>query len=166
MLALTLAATNTTYAKVTADDLLDALGKLDESALPGARWLMTFNVFNVLRKLKDSNGQYIVQAPTAGQPATIWNIRVEFARVMPRTSDGTQAVKAFIAVGDLNSMLFADKKEYSLDISQEATITDTDGTTPVNLFEQDMSAVRVIERIDIQLAESDKAFAVVKTATA
>lgn len=63
-------------------------------------------------------------------------------------------------------MLFADKREYSLDISQEATITDTDGTTPINLFQQDMSAVRVLERIDIALAEPSKAFVVVKTAAA
>jgi hypothetical protein len=63
-------------------------------------------------------------------------------------------------------MLFADKKEYELKISQEATIKDVDGTTPINLFEQDMSAIRVIERIDIALAEAAKAFAVLKTAAA
>jgi len=32
------------------------------------------------------------------------------------------------------------------------------------LFQRNMSAVRVIERIDIELAEADKAFASLKTA--
>ena len=67
-------------------------------------------------------------------------------------------------MANLDYMLFADKKEYELKISQEATITDTDGSTLINLFEQDMSAVRVIERVDIALAEAAKAFAVLKTA--
>ncbi len=160
---LTMAATKTTYAQVTADNLLDAISLLDESAVAGAKWYMTFSVFNVLRKLKDNNGQYLVQPPTGGQPATIWNMPVEFVRVMPKTSVGSQAGTAFLAVGDLSYMLFADKKEYSFEISNEATITDTDGTTAINLWQQDMSAVRVMERIDIELAEAAKAFVVVKT---
>lgn len=162
----TMASTNTTYAKVTEDNLIDMLDQIDESALPGAKWYMSFSVFNALRKLEDSTGQKLIQSPTAGQPATLWNLPIEFVRVLPKTTDGSQTGTKFLAVGDLNYMLFADKKEYSMDISQEATIKDTDGTTPINLFEQDMSAVRVIERIDIQLAEASKAFAVLKTAAA
>lgn len=166
--ALTLGAGDTTYDAVDFDDLLDVLGKLDESALPGARFYMSFSVFNALRKKKHSSGtnSYILQEPGGGQPATIWNVPVELSRVLPKTTDGTQTDKDFIALGDLNYMLFADKREYSVDISQEATITDTDGSTKIDLFAQDMSAIRVIERVDIQLAEADKAFATVKTAAA
>lgn len=164
--AKTLASTHTTYASVTFDDLLDTLGLLDESALAGARWIMSFSVFNALRKLKNTSGtnSYILQEPGDGRPATIWNIPVEFSRVMPKTTDASQAGKNFIALANMDYMLFADKREYTLDISREASMTDTDGSTPLNLFEQDMSAVRVIERIDVELAEPTKAFAVVKTA--
>jgi HK97 family phage major capsid protein len=160
----TMASTKDTYLEATEDDLLDLLGQLDESALSGAKWWMSWSVFNGFRKIEDTTGRKIIQAPTDGQPPSIWNIPIQFVRGMPKTTDGSQPGTKFLAVGDLNYMLFADKKEYELKISQEASITDVDGTTNINLFEQDMSAVRVIERIDIALAEAAKAFAVLKTA--
>jgi HK97 family phage major capsid protein len=163
---LTLDATNTSYTDVTLDDMLAALDLLDDDAAGNAKWYMTFSMFNHFRGLKDADGRYLLQHPTDGRPATIWNLPIQLVRVMPRTTDGSQAGKKFLAVGDLSYMLFADKKEYSFNISQQATIKDVDGTTPINLWEQDMSAVRVIERIDIQLAEAAKAFAVVATAAA
>jgi hypothetical protein len=60
-------------------------------------------------------------------------------------------------------MLFADKNESEIKIPQVASTTNTDGSTITILCEQDMCAVRVIERIDIAPAEVSKAFAVLKT---
>lgn len=160
----TMAATNTTYAKLTLDDMLAAIDQLDDDAAANAKWYMSFSVFNALRKLKDTSGRYLVQDPTEGRPPTIWNLPIQLVRTLPRTSDGSQPGTKFLAVGDLSYMLFADKKEYSFSISDQATIKDTDNTTAINLWQQDMSALRVIENIDIQLAEAAKAFAVVKTA--
>lgn len=159
----TMATGNTTYAKVTADDAASLLSQLDESALPGAKFYMSFSVFNSLRTQKDTTGRYLIQEPGGGQPATLWNIPIEFVRVLPKTTAGTQAGTKFLAVGDLRYMLFADKRQYEAKWSDEATITDTDGLTSINLFTQDYSALRVTERIDIQLAEPTKGFAVLKT---
>jgi len=163
----TMASGSDAFADVTFDDLLEVMNKLDEGALSGAKWYMSFSIFNQLRKLKYASGtaSYILQEPAGGMPATIWNIPVEFVSVMPKTSLESQAGQKFIALANLSYMLFGDARQYEVTISQEATITDTDGQTQVNLFEQDMSAVRVIERVDIQLAEASKAFAVCKTAT-
>lgn len=152
-----------TYVEIDQDHLLDLLGSIDEAALTGARWFMSFSVFIALMRLEDSTGRKLITEPTGTQPATLFGLPITFVRAMPKTSDGSQPATKFLAVGNLDYMLFADKKEYELKISQEATITDTDGTTPINLFEQDMSAVRVIERVDIALAEAAKAFAVLKT---
>lgn len=165
--AYTMASTKDAYSDVTFDDLIGVMDKVNEGALSGAKWYMSFSVFNILRQLKYSAGtaSYILQEPGAGQPATIWNFPVEFVSVMPKASDESQAGKPFIAFGNLDYMLIGSAGQYEMTVSQEATVTDTDGTTAINLFEQDMSAVRVIERIDIELAEADKAFAVCKTAT-
>jgi HK97 family phage major capsid protein len=161
----TMASTMNTYAEATFDDLLDVMNALNEDALANAKWLMSFSVFNALRKIKaGTTGEYIMQPPSGGQPATIWNIPVIFSSNMPKTSDVTQASQKFVALANMDFMLFGDRKEYSIEISREATVTDTDGSTPINLFEQDMSAVKVMERVDIELAEADKAFAVLKTA--
>jgi len=163
----TMGSGDTDFEDADFDDLLEVMGKVDEGALNGAKWYMAFSVFNALRKRKYASGtaSYILQEPGAGMPATIWNYPVEFVSVMPKTSLQSQAAQKFIAFGNLSYMLFGDARQYEVTISQEATITDTDGSTPINLFEQDMSAVRVIERVDIELAEAAKAFAVCKTAT-
>ncbi len=155
---------DTTYAKINADYLLDVVSKLDEDALDGAKWYMSLSVFNALRKTKDSQNRYIVQEPAGGMPAMIWNIPVEFTSTMPKTSGSSQAGKAFVALANLNYAVVGDGKEYEIKISDEASVTDTDGTTNINLFEQDMSAVRVIERVDIQFAEASKALVMLKTA--
>ena len=161
----TLGSGETDYVDIHPDDLLDALSKLDESALAGAKWYMSFSVFNALRKQKAStSGDYFLQNPAQGMPATIWNVPVEFVATMPKTSVVSQAGTAFIALGNLNYMMFGDGRQYSVDISREATVTDTDGSTEIKLFEQDMSAVRVIERVDIQIAEPTKAFVYIVTA--
>ena len=82
---------------------------------------------------------------------------------MPKPADAVQANKAFMALANFDYMMFGDRKQVTLDITTEATVTSTDGNTSLNLFERDMSAVRLIERVDIQLAEAAKAFAVMTT---
>ncbi len=162
----TLGSGDTTYAKADFDDLLDLMGQISEGALSGAKWYMSFSMFIALRKNKYASGtaSYILQEPGAGVPASIWGYPVEFVSVMPRTSDGSQASKKFLAFGNLNYLLLGDARQYEIKISEEASVTDTDGSTNINLFEQDMSAVRVIERVDVKLAQAAKAFAVLKTA--
>lgn len=162
----TLGSGDTTYGTTNEDDLLDMLDQIDEGALPGAKWYMSFSVFNGFRRLEDSTGRKIIQEAVGDRPTSIWDVPVQFVRVLPRRTDAanTQDDNKFMALANLDYMLFADKNEYELKISQEATITDVDGSTPINLFEQDMSAVRVIERVDIALAEAAKAFVVLKTA--
>lgn len=159
-----LAATNTTYEKANFSNLIDLMNQMDEMAIANARWIMSFSVFNGFRKIQSTTNEPILQNPGGGQPATLWNFPVEFSPVMPKTTDGSQAGKKFLTLANLDYMMFGDRKQVTVEVSREATMTDTDGTTPINLFEQDMSAVRVIERVDIQLAMPDHAFAVLKTA--
>ncbi len=164
----TMAATNTTYEKADFLNLIDVMNQCNEDALAKARWIMSFSVFNGFRKIQAGAGdkQHVLQHPGSGMPATLWNFPVEFSSIMPKTTDGSQAGTKFFTLANFDYMMFGDRKQVTVEISKDATITDTDGTTPINLFEQDMSAVRVIERVDIQLAEADKAFAVLKTAAA
>jgi len=163
---LTLASGKNTFAEVDFDDLLLAMNELDESALSGAKWYMSFSVFNALRKLKYASGtaSYILQEPSMGQPATIWNLPVEFSKVLPKTSDVSQASTKFIALGNLDHMIIGDSMNMEIKISDVASVTDTDGSTNINLFEQDMSALRAITRKDIQLSNQAEAFVAVKTA--
>jgi len=46
-----------------------------------------------------------------------------------------------------------------MEISDQATITDTDGSTLINLFQQNMVALKIWGLVDIQLSNPSKAFA-------
>lgn len=136
---------STAITGMKADDLLDMIDAVTDFAETNGKFYLHRTVLSVLRKLKDTQGQYIYQAPTASAPGTIWGHSYEKVAVLPKVADDA-ADKKFLVFGDLRYVLLGDAKKMSVDISKEATI----GTT--NLFEQDMQAIRVVERLDIQVA--------------
>ncbi len=96
-------------------------------------------------------------------PATMWDIPYSTSAVMPKNADSSQAGKKFLALANFENLIHGDSKQYTMEISNQATITDTDGSTLINLFEQNMVALKIYGEIDIQLSNPDKAFAVIKT---
>lgn len=145
----------TSIADVSFDDLLDLLSEIHASSAEGARWIMSWKAFNQLRKKAGSDGHYVYQAPGESNPVTIWNTRVLFSDVMPTAPASNEYA---LAIANFSDMYFGDRKQYTLDISKEATITDSDGTTVIDAFAQYMTVLRIVERVDIQLTNVDKSF--------
>lgn len=85
-----MAAGKTSFADVELDDLIDMENDISsaggENALTGARFFMSRYTFNVLRKLRDDDGEYVYQKPAEGQPATIWNYPYIISDQMPGSS--------------------------------------------------------------------------------
>jgi HK97 family phage major capsid protein len=166
---ITLGTGDTTYAKVEPEDLLDCIDIVKEEAVNDRmRWVMSLSVLNALRKKRAAVGSdlqgFLLGSFGGAVPKTLWDIPYEVRSYMPRTSEGSQAGKKFIALANFDYVLFGDENVYTLDVSDVATITDTDGSTLINSFEQEMVAVKVTESVDIQLAEPANAFAWIKTA--
>lgn len=160
----TLGSGDTTYAKTTFDDIAGALALLDDAVVDNAVIAGSWSLFNALRIIKDENKNYIYQNPGAGMPNTIWGLPYVKSTVFPKTTDvGSQANKPFMAIYDPRYLMIGDRRNITLEFSKEATVTSSDGETSINLFEQDMVAIKVTERIDIQLAEADKAFVRLET---
>lgn len=155
---------NVTYASVDFDDLLNALNLVDDGVVDELKWLGAFSVFNALRGKKDSTGQYIFQNPGAGMPNAVWGLPWLKSSVLPKTSDASQADKTFMGAYDPRYLMIGDRRKIELEFSKEATVTSSDGSTTINLFEQDYVAIKVSERLDIQLAEPTKAFVKITTA--
>lgn len=133
--------------KLTADDLLSMIDETPAGALGGAKFYFNRTVLSVIRKLKDSNKQYIYQNPGQGQPATIWNYPYELVEAMP-TAKTVEIGDPYIIFGNLKQgCIFGDKQQLRVKLLEEATITDTDGETEINLAEQDMVALRIVERV-------------------
>jgi HK97 family phage major capsid protein len=160
----TLGSGDITYASVTFDDIATALGLLDDAIVDNAVIAGSWSIFNALRVQKDENGQYIYQNPGASMPNSIWGLPYVKSTVFPKTTDsGSQADEPFMAIYDPRYLMIGDRRNITLEFSKEATVTSSDGETSINLFEQDMVAIKVTERLDIQLAEADKAFVRIET---
>lgn len=165
----TLASTNTTYAKTTAEDLLSVIDSVDENFVSGAmRWIMSLSMLNNLRRLRSVVGtdkQGFLLENLGGQlPATLWDFQFDTSAIMPKNSDVSQAGKNFMALVDWSNVIHGDAMEYSMEMSDQATITDTNGSTQINLWQQNMVALKIWGLIDIELANADKAFGILKTA--
>ncbi|MFZ2152281.1 MAG: phage major capsid protein [Minisyncoccia bacterium] len=145
--------------QLTADDLLDMIDATPTGALNGAKFYMHRSVFSVIRKLKDVNGNYIVQAPTATLPGTIWNHPYELSDAFPALTDVTTG-DAYVLFGNLKQgAIFGDKQSIRIKLLDQATVGDTNGAesgsdaqTSINLAEQDMVALRIVERVGYVVA--------------
>lgn len=138
--------------QLTADDLLDMIDATPTGALNGSKFYFHRSILSVIRKLKDKNGQYIYQAPANGLPGTIWNYAYETSDAFPALADiGTG--DQYILFGNLKQgAIFGDKQQLRVKMLDQATVTDGDGSTVINLAEQDMVALRIVERVGYVIA--------------
>lgn len=147
------------YTDTTLDDLLSTLNLVDDGVVDTVKWLGSFSMYNHYRSLKDDNGRYLLQDPAQGNVRTIWGLPYVLSSVMPKTTDASQPDTSCLALFDGRYLMIGDRRTIEVEFSKEATVTSSDGSTAINLFEQDMVAIKVSERLDIQLAEPTKAFA-------
>lgn len=93
--------------KITADELIDLFYSLKTPYRRKAVWLLNDSTVKAIRKLKNSNGDYLWQPSlTAGTPDTILNRPVHTSPCMPVLA----AEKKAIAFGDLNYYWIADRQ--------------------------------------------------------
>jgi HK97 family phage major capsid protein len=148
----------------TADDLLDMIDLTPAGALPGSKWYLNRTMLSVFRKLKDTQGNYIFQRPSETTPAQIWDFPYVLVEALPGKTFAT-ANKGFLIFGNLKmSCVLGDKQAIRAKMLDQATITDGDGATVINLAEQDMVALRLEERVGYVIA-LPSAITVLKTGT-
>lgn len=137
---------------ITADDLLDMIDETPSGALAGAKFYMSRTVLSAIRKLKDDAGNYIYQNPGQGMPATIWDYPVVTVDALPAIGDVSTGDQFVIFANLQQGAIFGDKQQLRVKLLEEATVTDADGSTVINLAEQDMVALRVVERVGYVVA--------------
>ena len=142
--------------QLTAEDLLDLIDATPTGALNGAKFYFHRSILSVLRKLKGSDGQFILQNPGNGLPATLWNYPYETSDAFPALADVSTG-EAYILFGNLKTgAIFGDKQQIRIKLLDQATVGDTDTEsgegTSINLAEQDMVALRIVERVGYVVA--------------
>lgn len=160
---LTLAVGKNTFAEADADDFLSLKYKVKTSARARGKYYVHPTVVASLMKLKGTDGQYIYAQPSGDKPATLWGSAVVECEALPSTDASTQNNKPFVIFGDLKQgAVYGDKGEMRVKLLDQATIHDTDGSTVINLAEQDMIGIRVVERVGYAIV-LPKAMAVMVT---
>lgn len=144
----TVVMTGTTFASLTADDLLDMQDATPAAVLANAKYVLHRSIMNIVRKLKDvTSGQYIYQAPSGNMPGQIWDKPYILSEAMP-TKAQSAANKPFVLFGDLKkSSIFGYKGGIVADRFNAGTIKNVAGNADINLITTDREAIRFVERV-------------------
>lgn len=136
---LVMASTNDAFSDLTAKNLLDMQDELPSGALAGAVYLMHRSVFNHVRSLTDSTGNFIWQAPTLGAPGTIWGYPYELSESMPAMSASALSTP-FITLGNWSHFYIGNRRNLSIASSQHIG------------FKSDRIYLRALQRIAMAIA--------------
>lgn len=138
----------TTFASMTADDLLDMQDETPAGALPNAKYMLHRSIMNIVRKLKDTtSGQYIYQAPSGSMPGTIWDKPYILNEAMPAKA-ATAANTPFVLFGDFKkACIFGYKGSIEADKFNAGMIRNVAGNADINLITSDREAIRFTERV-------------------
>jgi len=145
----------------TWDDLLNAESKVPTAARANMKHYMHRTVWNIFVQSKDTEGRY-QWFPTMGN-TTPWGTPVVLVDAMPDIYEVGDGNEGFVVTGDLKRIKLYRKRGLTLEASNQATVTDADGGT-VNLFAQDMSALRAVVRM-VALCKFPEAFVITGTGT-
>jgi HK97 family phage major capsid protein len=151
-----------TAATFTLDELQKVIDATPSSFIQGSKWAMNRLALSVIRMMKDTTGNFLFTPASAGNPATVLGYEVEPVDTLPDlTTNGIS--KPVLAFGNFKiAGTVATKGDLKVTQLTEATIHDVDGSTALNLAEQDMTALRFVERVGF-LLKQPKAVTVLKT---
>lgn len=100
----------TSTANITFDDMMELFYSLKSPYRKKASWVLNDSTVKALRKLKDSNGNYIWSpSVSAGIPDTIMNRPYYTSSYVPESTAGSKA----IAFGDFSYYWIADRKGFT-----------------------------------------------------
>ena len=148
----TMSSGKTGFTDITADNLINLIAAVPSRVAERSAFFMNRGILAIIKSLTDGSGNYLFDP----KDKTIWGYPVYTIESMPAVTDSA-ADTAFIAFGDPSYLYLGDRRQMSVALADQATVGSD------NLFEKDMIAVRVTERVAIAVAMSN-AFAVLKTA--
>lgn len=106
----------TSFGDITEQFLSDMIAQLTGSLLPGAAFYMHRTIFNVIRKLTDSQGAPIYAPASAEQPSTIYGFPFVLVDQMPALSASAVSTN-FVVFGNLQNASWGDKGEMTVKVT-------------------------------------------------
>lgn len=137
----------TTFASVDADDLLDMQDSTPSAASKNAKYYLHRTILTYIRKLKDTEENYIYQRPSGELPGLIWNKPYVLVESMPSKTD-TAAETSFVLYGDLKKgCIFGYKGSVRAKRFDAGVIRNVADGGDINLITSDREAIRFVERV-------------------
>lgn len=155
---------STAMTTLTTDQLQDVIDATPSEYAGNGKFLLNRLFMSVYRKMKDTTGRYLFNDATAGSPASLMGYEAIVSDVAP--APGVAGVnKPILAFGDFKRAgVVATKGGLAVKLLDQATVWDTDNSTEINLAQQDMTALRFVERVGFKLVVPT-AVTVLKTPT-
>lgn len=129
---------------ITWDTLLDMEHAMIPEGNINAKHVMHRTVWNALLKTKASTAGSYMWQPYMGMQ-TPWGTPVVLSELFRSTTAGENN-QPYTVYGDLKKIKLFVRQDLTLDYSNEGTVHDAGGVA-VNLFEQDMTALRAVTRM-------------------
>jgi len=144
----------TTFASMTAEDLIDMVDQTPSGALANAKFFLHRTIMSVVRKLRedavsaaDGAGAFIYQAPSQSGPATIWGYPTVLVEAMPAIGD-TAVDTSFVLFGDLRkACIFGYKGALKVKRFDAGEVRNVADNADINLLTTDREAVRWTQRV-------------------
>lgn len=144
----------TAISNITFDDFALLISALDSQYINNnCKFYLNKIALYYLQLLKNS-ADYYWKPASAANPGTIHGFNYETSAVLP---SAPSVNTAFMFYGDLSQFYLGDRESVAVTIGTEGTVGSD------NLFEKDMSAVRVTELVGLTIADAE-GFAPLKTA--
>jgi len=143
----TLASGSTSPSQIGADNFFDIISAVNEGARmtqtqdQGLAYVLHPNMRQVIRKLKDDNGQYVFAYDEAQQVDTIDGVPIYYTAVLPDIDAG--AGTDFGLCGNFSYWKIARSGEMFSEDLREGQIPDADDGSTINLASQDLRALRM-----------------------
>jgi len=104
---------------ITADEIIDTWGSLDEDYAVNGTWKMNRNTLVSIMKLKDSNGDYLVNKGLNGAPSAMLGAPIVVNKHMPDIEAGAKP----ISFGDMSYYFIKDRTVMNMKRLEEAYAT-------------------------------------------
>lgn len=120
------------FSSISGDNLLDLIDKIPQEAEDGAKFYFHKKILTFIRKLKDSQNQYLFAPISGGLPNDIWAYPYVRTQKGPST---TGASTAFVAFGNM--------RHFALGRRMESMTLDVD---PYGKFLENQTRFRIVQR--------------------
>jgi HK97 family phage major capsid protein len=143
------------------DTLNLAMYGVPSPSMASGKWYFHRTLLGYYQRIKDTDGKYVlIPGPNGPVTGTLWGRPYELTEVMPSLQDlGSDDVATIF--GSLQYVRLGYRTNMTITMSNQGVVADPDGGDDLNLFTQDLTAMRAVRRFNAKVKFAE-AFSVIR----